>query len=258
MSTQTRAIRSALITGAGTGIGRATALELARRGWSLTLIGRTRETLERTAAEIAEAGGPAAAWVPADVTRPDDVVRAFDAAQEHAGRVDLLFNNAGAFGPQARIDELSDDDWQQVLDVNVTGAVLCAREAFRRMRAQTPQGGRIINNGSVSAHRPRPRSAAYTITKHAVTGLTRSVALDGRSYGITATQIDIGNAATELLHGIDAGDGALQPDGTRRVEPTFDVAHAARLIADVADLPHEVAVHEIVVTATGMPFDGRG
>lgn len=196
--------------------------------------------------------------LPCDVTRADEVTDAFARVGERFGRIDLLFNNAGSFGPQARVDELSDADWQAVLAVNVTGSLLCAREAFRRMREQDPQGGRIINNGSVSAHRPRPRSAAYAITKHAVTGLTRSIALDGRPFGVTATQIDIGNAATELLAGIGDDAGALQADGSRRREPSFDVAHAARLIADVADLPLDVAVHELVVTATGMPYDGRG
>lgn len=250
--------RIAVVTGAGSGIGRATAVELGERGWRVALIGRTEDTLRATAGAIIERGGPEPLCIRADVRVPADVERAFHLVVEHCGRVDLLFNNAGVFGPQARVDELSLEDWDDVLAVNVTGALLCARAAFARMRQQRPQGGRIIDNGSVSAHRPRPRSAAYTVAKHAITGLTRSIALDGRPFGVTATQVDIGNAATELLTGFDAGSGALQPDGSRRVEPTFDVAHAARLIADVAQLPLDVAVHEIVVTATGMPFDGRG
>lgn len=253
--------RTAVITGGGTGIGRATALELGRRGWNVVLLGRRPEPLEETARAIdadGSTGDGRALAVPTDVTDPAAVTAAFDAAVSRFGRIDLLFNNAGSFGPAARVDEISEDDWAATLAVNVTASVRCAGEAFRRMREQSPQGGRIVTNGSVSARVPRPASVAYATTKHALTGLSRSIALDGRPFGITCCQIDIGNAATELLAGVGGGAGALQADGSRRPEPSFDVAHAAKLVADVADLPNDVAVHELVVAAAGMPYDGRG
>lgn len=246
--------RVAVVTGAGSGIGRATALEFARRGWALALLGRRDDPLRRTA----EAAGAPTLVLPVDVTRPADVDTVFQQIGEEFGRIDVLFNNAGSFGPSGRVDEVDFDEWARTLDVNVTGTLVCAASAFRIMREQRPGGGRIINNGSVSARRPRPRSVAYTASKHAVTGITRSIALDGRPFGITATQIDIGNAETELLSGIGAGTGAAQPDGSFRSEPVFPPEHAARMVVDVAELPASTAVHELVITATGMPYDGRG
>lgn len=256
--------RVAVVTGAGSGIGRATALELTRRGWHVALLGR-RESALRAVAEQARDLAPDGVdhlVVPTDVTDPGAVEHAFALVRERHARLDLLFNNAGAFGPSARVDELTLEDWSANWAVNVTGTFLCAAAAFRTMRAQDPQGGRILNNGSVSARRPRPSAVAYTTTKHAVTGLTRSIALDGRPFGITCGQIDLGNAATDMLTGAGTGassdTGALQADGTRRPEPTFDAHEAARLVVDIAELPANVAVHELVVTAAGMPYDGRG
>jgi len=249
--------RTAVITGAGSGIGRATALELAARGWSVALLGRRPEPLEEVA-EAARGLGARTLVAPTDITSEEAVEAAFRAVVDGLGRVDLLFNNAGTFGSAGRVDELDAAVWRDVVEVNLTGSFLCAAAAFRVMREQSPQGGRILNNGSVSAHRPRPRSVAYTATKHAMTGLTRSIALDGRAFGITCGQIDIGNTATDLLASLGAHTGALQADGSLRVEPSFPVADAARMIADVASLPPSATVHELVITAAGMPFDGRG
>lgn len=261
--------RVAVVTGAGSGIGRATALELVRRGWDVALLGRREAQLHDVAALAAtltasrdDGRSPETLVAPTDVTDPAAVEHAFTRVIERFGRLDLLFNNAGAFGPTARVDEISADDWAATWAVNVTGSLLCAAAAFRCMSRQDPPGGRILNNGSVSARRPRPSTVAYTTTKHAVTGLTRSIALDGRPFGITCGQIDLGNAATSMLTGAGTGaasdEGAVQADGSRRTEPTFDVDDAARIIADVAELPAGVAVHELVVTAAGMPYDGRG
>lgn len=247
-------IRVAVITGAGSGIGRATAHEFARRGWALALLGRREEPVRRTA----DGAGTQTLVLPVDVTDPDAVAAAFARIAAEYGRIDVLFNNAGTFGPSGSVEDVDLTQWADTLDVNVTGTLLCASSAFAVMREQRPQGGRIINNGSVSARRPRPRSVAYTASKHAVTGISRSIALDGRPFGITATQIDIGNAETELLSGIGAGTGAAQADGTVRPEPVFPPEHAARMVVDVAELPPTTAVHELVITATGMPYDGRG
>ncbi|PRA18203.1 short-chain dehydrogenase, partial [Brevundimonas sp. MYb27] len=174
------------------------------------------------------------------------------------GRVDVLFNNAGIFGPAGDVGEISVDEWEATLRVNVTGSMLCAAEAVRTMKAQEPQGGRIINNGSISAHSPRPRSAAYTVTKHAMTGLTKSIELDGREFGITCGQIDIGNTRTEIMDTIGVGSGALQADGSRKVEPMFPVDDAARAVLMMANMPASASVGSLVVTAAGMPFVGRG
>ncbi|MBD8042562.1 SDR family oxidoreductase [Arthrobacter sp. Sa2BUA2] len=244
--------RTAVITGAGSGIGRATARAFLAAGWQVALAGRREEALVETAA-----GDPHALVVPADVTRPDDVEHLFSAAAEAFGRVDVLFNNAGSFGPAGSVDEISLADWNNTIAVNLTGTMLCAAAAMRQMKRQDPQGGRIINNGSVSAIAPRPLAAAYTATKHAVTGLTKSIDLDGRNYGISCAQIDIGNAATELLGGITSG-GALQPDGSRRVEPSFPVEDAARTVLFMAELPAAANPGSVVLTAAGMPFLGRG
>ncbi|UWX96982.1 SDR family oxidoreductase [Arthrobacter zhaoxinii] len=245
--------RTAVITGAGSGIGRATARAFLAAGFRVALAGRREAELRETAA-----GSASALVVPTDVTLPDDVERLFAAAAGAFGRVDVLFNNAGTFGPTGSIDELSVEDWNRTLAVNVTGTMLCSAAAVRHMKAQTPQGGRIINNGSISAHTPRPLSAAYTATKHAVTGLTKAIDLDGRPFGISCGQIDIGNAATELLTGIGGGPGALQANGTRAVEPSFPAGEAAAAVLFMASAPASANVRSLVVTAAGMPFGGRG
>lgn len=243
----------AVVTGAGSGIGRAVARLMLAEGYRVVLAGRREEKLLETGA-----GHALALTVPCDITRPDDVERLFAATLERWGRVDVLFNNAGTFGPSAAVDELSPEDWEATAAVNITGSLLCAGAAVRVMKAQMPQGGRIINNGSISAHSPRPRSVAYTVTKHAITGLTKSIELDGRGFGITCGQIDIGNAATGLMDTIGVGDGALQADGSRRVEPTFPVEDAARAVLMMAGMPAAASVGSVVITAAGMPFIGRG
>ena len=243
----------AVVTGAGSGIGRAVARLMLAEGYRVVLAGRREEKLLETGA-----GHALALTVPCDITRPDDVERLFAATLERWGRVDVLFNNAGTFGPSAAVDELSPEDWEATAAVNISGSLLCAGAAVRAMKAQMPQGGRIINNGSISAHSPRPRSVAYTVTKHAITGLTKSIELDGRGFGITCGQIDIGNAATGLMDTIGVGDGALQADGSCRVEPTFPVEDAARAVLMMAGMPAAASVGSVVITAAGMPFIGRG
>lgn len=243
----------AVVTGAGSGIGRAAARALLADGFRVALVGRRRDPLVETA------GGAAGALpVCADVTVPTEVDAAFEAVLAEFGRVDVLFNNAGIFPPAAAADEISLDDWNAALAVNLTAVLLCSRAAMRAMKAQSPQGGRIINNGSISAHAPRPRAVAYTATKHAITGLTKSIELDGRAFGISCGQIDIGNAATEMTHGMGVGAGALQADGSHRLEPTFAVAEAARAVLFMARLPRDATVNSLVITASGMPFVGRG
>ena len=244
---------TAVITGAGSGIGRATARAFLGAGFHVALAGRREAELRESAA-----GSPDALVVPTDVTVPDDVERLFAAVIGAFGRVDVLFNNAGTFGPTGSVDEISVEDWNQTLAVNLTGTMLCAAAAVRHMKAQSPQGGRIINNGSISAYTPRPLSAAYTATKHAVTGLTKSIDLDGRPFGITCGQIDIGNAATDLLSGITGGQGARQANGTTAVEPSFPVEEAAAAVLFMASAPASANVRSLVVTASGMPFGGRG
>jgi NAD(P)-dependent dehydrogenase (short-subunit alcohol dehydrogenase family) len=248
------AAKAAIVTGAGSGIGRAVALELAAAGWSVALAGRREEALRETAA----LAGPGAALLPVrtDVTRPDEVEALFASVRDRFGRIGLLFNNAGAFGPPVPLDELSYDDWRSVVDVNLTGAFLCAQAAFRAMKAQDPQGGRIINNGSVSAHVPRPHSIAYTATKHAMTGLTKSLSLDGRPYRIACGQLDIGNAATEMTGRMQSG--ILQANGQTAVEPVMDAADVARTVRHMAELPLEANVQFATVMATTMPYIGRG
>jgi NAD(P)-dependent dehydrogenase (short-subunit alcohol dehydrogenase family) len=243
----------AVVTGAGSGIGRAVARQLLGAGWNVALAGRRPGPLEEAAAE-----DPGTLCVPADVTDPDDAARLFRTVADAWGRLDLLFNNAGTFGPAAGVDEISLADWNATVAVNLTGAMLCAAEAFRLMKAQQPQGGRIINNGSISAQTPRPRSVAYAATKHAITGLTKSIDLDGRPYGISCGQIDIGNAATGMMSAVGAAAGALQPDGRRLAEPTFDVEEAARAVVLMATLPAAATINQLTITATGMPYLGRG
>jgi NAD(P)-dependent dehydrogenase (short-subunit alcohol dehydrogenase family) len=240
-----------VVTGAGSGIGRAVARGLLAAGYRVALAGRRESALAATAD-----GHPRAFTVPTDVADPDQVAALFSAVGERWGRLDLLFNNAGTFGPGGLPDEVSAADWSACVAVNLTGSFLCAREAFALMRRQDPRGGRIINNGSVSAHVPRPGSAAYTSTKHAITGLTRSLALDGRPFDIACGQIDIGNAATELTAAIS--EGARQADGSLRPEPTFDVRHVVDAVLYMAGLPLGANVGFLTVAATAMPWIGRG
>jgi NAD(P)-dependent dehydrogenase (short-subunit alcohol dehydrogenase family) len=243
----------AVVTGAGSGIGRAVARLMLTEGYRVVLVGRREAPLLETGA-----GHSRALAVPCDVSQGDDVERLFAVVLEHWGRVDVLFNNAGVVGPAASVDEISLADWEATVAVNLTGSLLCAAAAVRTMKAQSPQGGRIINNGSVAAHSPRPRTVAYTVTKHAITGLTKSIDLDGRGFGISCGQIDIGNTATALMSELGVGDGALQADGSRRVEPTFPVEDAARAVLLMADMPAAASVGSLVITAAGMPFIGRG
>jgi NAD(P)-dependent dehydrogenase (short-subunit alcohol dehydrogenase family) len=247
--------RIAVVTGGGSGIGAAVGQALAGDGWTVVLAGRRRAALDA----VVEAGaGRAGALVavPADVTDEASVRELFEETVRRYGRVDLLFNNAGIGAPAVEIDELDLATWNRVVAVNLTGAFLCTREAFRVMRRQRPRGGRIINNGSISAHAPRPRSIAYTATKHAITGLTRSTALDGRPHDIACGQIDIGNAATDMGRG--AADGAAQADGSVREEPLMDVGEVGRAVRYMASLPLDANVATITVMATKMPFVGRG
>jgi NAD(P)-dependent dehydrogenase (short-subunit alcohol dehydrogenase family) len=241
----------ALITGAGSGIGRATARAMLDAGWKVGLIGRRAGAL----AETSE-GRSGALVLPCDVTRAAEVDGAFSRAAAAFGRVDLVFNNAGLGLKQATIDEMEVADWEQVIGVNLTGAFLVARAAFRQMRAQNPQGGRIINNGSISAHAPRPGSAAYTASKHGITGLTKTIALDGRPFGIACGQIDIGNAATEMAARMQTG--TAQADGSIRVEPVMDVGEVARSVLYMAGLPPSANALFLTVMATNMPLVGRG
>ena len=244
----------AVVTGAGSGIGRAAALALASRGWAVVLAGRRAEALAATRAQATE--GARLLVQPTDVADPAQVETLFDAAVAAFGRVDLLFNNAGTGAPPVPLEDLSLEDWRRVVDVNLTGAFLCLQAAFRCMKAQTPQGGRIINNGSISAQVPRPRSVAYTATKHAMTGLTRQASLDGRAYGIACGQIDIGNAATEMTARMSRG--VLQADGRLVPEPTMDVSAVGEAVAYMAGLPPDANVQFMTVMATAMPFIGRG
>jgi NAD(P)-dependent dehydrogenase (short-subunit alcohol dehydrogenase family) len=253
MTTPQLPARIAVVTGAGSGIGREVARQMLADGYRVALAGRREAPLLDTAD-----GHPEALVVPCDVTRPDDVEHLFGSVVRRWGRVDVLFNNAGVFGPAASVDEISLSQWEEVLAVNLTGSLLCAGAAVRAMKAQVPQGGRIINNGSISAHSPRPRTVAYAVTKHAMSGLTKSIELDGRAFGITCGQIDIGNTATDIMDNIGVGSGALQADGSRKVEPMFPVADAARAVLMMAGMPASASVGSVVITAAGMPFIGRG
>lgn len=245
--------RVAVVTGAGSGIGRGVARAMLDDGYRVALLGRHRDTLEATAD-----GHPRALVAPADVSDAAAVDDAFGQIEAAWGRVDVLFNNAGMFPPAAHVDELDPADWNAAVAVNLTGVMLCSAAAMRIMKRQRPQGGRIINNGSISAHVPRPLAAAYTATKHAVSGLTKSLELDGRAFGITCGQIDIGNAATHITDDFGTDAGALQPNGSRLVEPTFPVEDAARAVLFMANVPASATVNSLVITASGMPFIGRG
>jgi NAD(P)-dependent dehydrogenase (short-subunit alcohol dehydrogenase family) len=245
----------AIVTGAGSGIGKHVALALARERFSVVLAGRRRDRLEATAREAGATGGNALV-VETDVSDPASVRTLFDRTAERYGRLDLLFNNAGVAGPAVPLDELTVDQWRSVVDVNLTGAFLCTQAAFRLMKAQRPRGGRIINNGSISAHSPRPHSAPYTATKHAITGLTKSTSLDGRTYDIACGQIDIGNAATDLTARM--ADGVLQANGSLAPEPRIDPGLVARAVVYMATLPLDANVQFMTVMATKMPFVGRG
>jgi NAD(P)-dependent dehydrogenase (short-subunit alcohol dehydrogenase family) len=248
-------MKIAIVTGAGSGIGRAVALTLARDDYAVVLAGRRREALDRAVKEAEAAGGHAIA-VATDVADPESVEGLFETTRKRFGRLDLLFNNAGTFTPAVPIEEITVEQWQAIVATNLSGAFYCTQQAFRLMKAQTPQGGRIINNGSISAHAPRPLSAPYTATKHAITGLTKSTSLDGRGYNIACGQIDIGNAATDMTAKMK--DGVPQADGSRKPEPTINVQHVADGVLYMASLPLEANVQFLTVMATGMPFIGRG
>ena len=245
-------MRTALVTGAGSGVGRASAQALARAGWRVALVGRNRESLEETA------GGDGGRFLalPFDVADAEAVAAGFREVERAWGRLDLLFNNAGSGTPATVPDELATDAWMKVVGVNLNGSFFCAREAFRIMRGQSPQGGRIINNGSISAYAPRPGSIAYTATKHAITGLTKCLSLDGRPFDIVASQIDIGNAATPMTERMVRG--VPQANGSMMAEPRMDVAHVADMVVHIAGLPLEANVQTVTVMATKMPFVGRG
>jgi NAD(P)-dependent dehydrogenase (short-subunit alcohol dehydrogenase family) len=247
----------ALVTGAGSGIGRAVSLALARDGFEVVLVGRRSDALAQTQA-LGQASGLADVLhpMPADVTNHAEVQALFDQVEKRFGRLDVLFNNAGRGAPAVPIEELPIDTWLDVVNVNLNGMFFCARAAIAIMKKQVPQGGRIINNGSISAHAPRPYSIAYTATKHAVTGLTKSIALDTRAYGIACTQIDIGNAATEMTDRM--AKGVLQPDGSTRIEPRMDVNHVAQAVVQIVNFPLETNVQFMTIMATNMPFVGRG
>ncbi|MBU65777.1 MAG: 3-oxoacyl-ACP reductase [Cupriavidus sp.] len=245
----------AVVTGAGSGVGRMTALALLDDGWTVVLAGRRADPLQTLAAQAAERGQTALA-VPTDVTDPSSVQALFDTVEREFGRVDMLFNNAGVNAPAVPMDELPLDKWFNVINTNVSGVYLCARAAFGLMRRQSPQGGRIINNGSISAHTPRPFTAPYTASKHAVTGLTKALALDGRAFNIVASQIDIGNALTELSERMTRG--VLQANGTTAPEPMMDARHVANAVRHTASLPLDANVLNMTVMASAMPFVGRG
>jgi NAD(P)-dependent dehydrogenase (short-subunit alcohol dehydrogenase family) len=247
--------RNAIVTGAGSGIGKACVLALLQAGWNVALAGRRAHLLDDAIREAGDAPGRAIA-VPTDVTDERSVRALFERAVSEFGRLDLLFNNAGVGAPPLSIDEVTLDQWRAVVDVNLTGMFLCAREAFRVMKTQSPRGGRIVNNGSISAHAPRPKSVAYTATKHAVTGLTKQISLDGRAHDIACGQIDIGNAATELARMMS--QGVQQASGAIAAEPTMDVRDVASTLVHMASLPPEANVQFVTVMATKMPFIGRG
>ncbi len=245
----------AIITGGGSGIGKSVAIALARSGYAVAIAGRRQEPLNAVAQEILDDGGQAIA-APTDVTDPESVETLFSRTVEAFGRLDALFNNAGGFGPTDLLEDISYEDWKALVDVNLTGPFLCTQAAFRVMKGQDPMGGRIINNGSISAYTPRPNSAPYTSTKHAISGLTKSTALDGRKYNIACGQIDIGNASTDMTSKMQ--EGVLQADLTRKPEPTMSVDNVANAVLYMAGLPLDANVLSMTVMTTQMPFIGRG
>ena len=245
----------AVVTGAGSGIGKAVALTLLQDGYRVVLAGRRQDALDKSIAEAGEAGARALA-VSTDVANPESVRALFAKAKEKFGRLDVLFNNAGVGAPCVPMEDLTYEQWKNVVDINLTGSFLCAQEAIKVMKSQDPKGGRIINNGSISAHAPRPNSAPYTATKHAITGLTKSISLDGRKHDIACCQIDIGNALTELAARM--ANGVPQANGTVAIEPLMDVSHVANSVLYMASLPLEANVQFLTVMATKMPFVGRG
>lgn len=245
----------ALVTGAGSGVGRSAAMALAEDGWTVALLGRRRDALEETASLAGEAG-PRAIPVPTDVGDPASVNALFGKLEADWGRLDFLFNNAGGNVPAGPIEDLAYEDWARVVQVNLTGSFLCAQAAFRIMKNQSPQGGRIVNNGSISAHVPRPDSVAYTSTKHAITGLTKTLALDGRAFDIVSGQVDIGNAATPMTARM--ARGVKQASGEMKVEPTFDVAHVGSTILMMANLPLDANIQFVTIAASKMPWIARG
>ena len=249
------AAKIALVTGAGSGIGRAVSLALHENGWAVVLAGRRANELEKTATQAKHSDGRTLV-VPTDVSKPEAVRALFSKIKEAFGRLDLLFNNAGTGAPPVPMEDLTFEEWTSAVDVNLTGAFLCAQEAIRIMKAQNPRGGRIINNGSISAHAPRPNSAPYTATKHAVTGLTKCISLDGRKYDIACGQIDIGNAATEMTERMAAG--IIQANGTIMPEARLDLKHVCEAVLYMANLPLDANVQFMTVMATKMPFVGRG
>ena len=244
----------AIVTGAGSGIGKAVALTLLKDGYRVALAGRRKDALDQTASE--SGAGKNALVVPTDVTSPDSVKALFAKTKQSFGRLDVIFNNAGVSAPGVPLEDLTFEQWKNVVDINLTGMFLCIQEAFKLMKDQDPRGGRIINNGSISAHAPRPNSAPYTATKHAVTGLTKSASLDGRKYDIACCQIDIGNALTEMAAKMTKG--VPQANGEVKIEPTMDVQHVANSVLYMASLPLEANVQFLTVMATKMPFVGRG
>ncbi len=246
----------AVVTGAGSGVGRAATLALLADGWTVALAGRRADALDETIGMAADAAGPRALAIPTDVGDPVAVEALFAAVRERFGRLDFLFNNAGGNVPGTPLEDLAYEDWMRVVQVNLTGSFLCAQQAFRMMKAQEPRGGRIVNNGSISAHVPRPDSIAYTSTKHAVTGLTRSLSLDGRKYDICCGQIDIGNAATPMTQRMQRG--VKQANGSVEAEPTMDVAHVGNTLVMMANMPLDANIQFVTVMATKMPFIGRG
>lgn len=248
------ATKIAVVTGAGTGIGKAVSSGLARAGYSVVMAGRRADVLESAAREIGDEGTALA--VPTDIGDPDAVSRLFDTVEQRFGRLDLLVNNAGMNAPAVPLEELTFDQWNAIVSVNLTGAFLCTQAAFRTMKKQSPRGGRILNNGSLSATTPRPHSAPYTATKHAITGLTKATALDGRAFDIACGQFDVGNAATDMTERMAAG--VLQADGQRMPEARMDVRHVADAVVHMASLPLDTNILFLTVMATGMPFVGRG